>query len=83
MKLPKIKLNLILTLALGLVLVFEIYLAYAHIFDNLSVESAEAVRSNIVRVNLESYKGTIEFLENQQSFTAPPINLKRANPFRP
>lgn len=83
MKLPKIKLNLILTLLLSLILIWELYLAYAYIFRNLTQESKEVTPNGVVRVNLESYGETIEFLEKQENFTPGSINLKRGNPFRP
>ncbi|MBI4049550.1 MAG: hypothetical protein HY395_01900 [Candidatus Doudnabacteria bacterium] len=83
MKLPKVKLNLILTAALATVLLVELYLGYIYIFRNLTSESEEVAPRNVVRVNLERYQETVQFLTSQENYSAGPVNLKRPNPFRP
>ncbi|MBI2356205.1 MAG: hypothetical protein HYV13_03320 [Candidatus Doudnabacteria bacterium] len=82
-RIPKVKINFILTLVLALVLLWELYLAYIHIFKNFNQELPEVASSNIVRVNLENYRKTIDLLEEQENFAPAPVNFLRSNPFRP
>lgn len=75
--------NLILTLVLLLVLLYEAYMVYSFVYLNLRVNPDQITPSNIVRVNLQAYKNTIDYLDAQKNFTARSLNLPRSNPFRP
>ncbi len=75
--------NLILTLILLLVLLYEAYMVYNFVYLNLKVNPDQIVPSNVVRVDLGAYKNTIDYLDAQKNFKAPSLSFPRSNPFRP
>ncbi|OGE81015.1 MAG: hypothetical protein A3H72_01605 [Candidatus Doudnabacteria bacterium RIFCSPLOWO2_02_FULL_48_8] len=79
----KINVSLLLTIVLFLVLLYEAYLAWQYIFKNLYSGEVSVAPSDIVRVDLNAYQDTLDYLDRQKKFQSPSVNVNRGNPFRP
>ncbi len=73
--------GLVLTVLFVAFIVVELYFAYTYLYQNLRIDDDAIVTSNIVRVNLEDYKKTIELLDGYEQYQPPPLFLIRPNPF--
>jgi len=78
----KINLNLILLAVTLVILGFESYFAYQNLYAKLVVGTITSQNDKIVRVDTNSYKTTVNFLDSLDNFSPnlpPPAN---PNPFK-
>lgn len=76
----KINFSIALTFAVVLILLYQIYLAYAYVYWPLFKQPEVQPDANFVRVNVGNYEKIINFLENRESFaptTGPQRNIFR------
>ena len=83
LKLPK-KVNpgFIATILLVAVVLFEIYLGYFYLFQQLNPEAKEAGSKNIIRLNRADLKQINQDLDNLIIFTPKEPGLANPNPFK-
>ncbi len=73
---------MILTTAMILAILVEVYLAYVYLYPNLNVSDDLITTKDIVRVDLKSYDQTIELLNGLETYQPTPLNLPRPNPYK-
>ena len=80
LKTPHIKTNfgVVLSIAVIVVLLFELYLVYIYFYKKLLTGPVVLDQEHIVRVDLTTYKSVIEELNQRESFT--PNNPRPTNP---
>lgn len=71
--------GLIIMLLLFLVVAFETYTLFNHIYRGFYSEEVVLPSDNILRVNSSGYKNTIDFLNNLEEYKVTPADL--SNPF--
>ncbi len=83
-KLDGAKFNLGLTLAalFTLAIVIELFLSYQYFYQNFAAAPIVIEEGNVVRVNLQSYDKTVNYIKGLNEYQAPELNLPRANIFR-
>jgi len=69
----KINVSLLLTIVLFLVLLYEAYLAWQYIFKNLYSGEVSVAPSDIVRVDLNAYQDTLDYLDLGQRQPRQPL----------
>ena len=82
-KIPKLSLNLILTLATLIILLVEGYFGYKDLYLNLVNNELPIVPTgNIVRLDTQAYKSIIELFSRLQTYApSNPVTLN-PNPFK-
>lgn len=81
-KVKSVNVSATLSILLILVLLFELYLAYNRIYSTLFTQDQPDIEANVVRVNLQQYNKTLDYLKSFQTFEAKNPTLPRANIFR-
>ena len=71
-----------LSILLVLILLVELWVAYSKMYQIIFNQTDPDVSPNVVRVNLQQYNQTIDYIKSLEAFEAPNLTLPRANIFR-
>jgi hypothetical protein len=90
MQLPKIKLKSktktplgsILTMLLFFILLWEGYIAFNFIYKNFLAQAPAVDDSNIVRLDTQEYRRTVDYLNNLNFFIPNYSQPSNTNPFK-
>ena len=80
---PKnLNVSVMLTIALLLLIAYEAWLGYNHLYLALFTEPVITTSDNVIRVDLASYQNTVDLLNGLRSYRPDPEFLSNSNPFR-
>lgn len=74
--------QLLLSLLLIAMILFEVFLLYSKVYGNLSADAQTAPTGSVVRLDLAAYQKTVNLIDQLKSFTVLPWNIQNSNPFR-
>lgn len=74
--------NLLLSIIFIIIIAYEIFVLYYHVYPSLSTEYTEIPNQNIVRLDLDAYSKTLQLLDSSVNFAPPIWNLINVDPFR-